>query len=155
MTFTEGMKSTGKDECPTPKYLFDYLDHEFHFDLDVCATSENAKCTKYYTKENDGLKQPWFGTVFMNPPYGRAITPWIIKATEYAMEGGVTVAILPARTDTKWWQTYVKQATEIWFLKGRVRFKTYASGAPFPTAIAIFGTPREPIIKHVQITDSI
>ena len=61
----------------TPQDFFDQLNGEFHFTLDVCANSENAKCEKYYTKEQDGLKQPWKGTVWCNPPYGRQIGSWV------------------------------------------------------------------------------
>ena len=64
--------SSKKDEWETPKYIYDKLNQEFNFTLDPCASKENAKCDKFYTKEDDGLKQDWSGeTVFMNPPYGR------------------------------------------------------------------------------------
>lgn len=55
------MFSSATDEWATPQDFFDKLDAEFHFDLDVCATPENAKCARYYTKVQDGLKQPWGG----------------------------------------------------------------------------------------------
>ena len=59
-------------EWETPQALFDQLNEEFRFTLDPCATAENAKCRKYYTKEQDGLLQDWTGeTVYCNPPYGR------------------------------------------------------------------------------------
>ena len=48
-------------EWETPQALFDELDREFGFTLDVCATKENAKCEKYFTKEQDGLSQNWGG----------------------------------------------------------------------------------------------
>ena len=154
MTFTEGMKSTGKDECPTPQYVFNYLDRKYHFDLDVCSTHENAKCKNHYTKEDDGLKQPWFGVVFMNPPYNRLVIGlWLKKAVEYANGGGIVVAVLPARTDNQWWNTYVIQATEIWFVVGRISFEGYENGAKFPTAIAIFGTQKYPRISNIAIVD--
>ncbi len=57
----------------TPQDFFDKLNEEFHFELDVCATAENAKCKKYYSSEEDGLKQEWKGVCRMNPPYGREI----------------------------------------------------------------------------------
>ena len=59
-------------EWETPQDLFDKLNSEFRFTLDPCATAENAKCRKYYTKGQDGLLQDWTGeTVYCNPPYGR------------------------------------------------------------------------------------
>ena len=49
------------DDWATPQRLFDELNRAFHFTIDVCASKENAKCTKYFTKEQDGLKQDWGG----------------------------------------------------------------------------------------------
>ena len=65
--------SSGSNSWETPQGLFDKLKEEFHFELDVCATAENAKCKKYYSPEEDGLKQEWRGICWMNPPYGREI----------------------------------------------------------------------------------
>lgn len=57
--------SSQTDEWATPQDLFDTLDATFHFTLDPCATPENAKCAKFYTKEQDGLKQDWGGGGYM------------------------------------------------------------------------------------------
>ena len=75
------MFSTGKVEWSTPQDFYDNLNSEFHFTLDTCATDENHKCEKYYTKEVNGLLQDWSGeTVFCNPPYGRKVTgEWVKK----------------------------------------------------------------------------
>ena len=51
------MFSSAKDDWETPQALFDELDREFHFTLDAAASPTNAKCVKYYTKENNGLAQ--------------------------------------------------------------------------------------------------
>lgn len=59
--------SSASEEWETPQDLFDRLDKIYHFTLDVCATPENAKCEKYFTKEDDGLKQSWCVNVWMNP----------------------------------------------------------------------------------------
>lgn len=58
---TTGMFTSNTPEWATPQDFFDKLDEEFHFDLDVCATPENAKCEKYFTKDDDGLSQQWGG----------------------------------------------------------------------------------------------
>ena len=73
------MFSSQTDEWETPQILFQALDREFGFDLDVCATPENAKCRLYYTRNQDGLRMPWSGTVWCNPPYGRKIGSWVKK----------------------------------------------------------------------------
>lgn len=136
-------------EWETPQYLFDQLDEEFHFTLDPCATDENHKCAKYFTKKDDGILQDWGNDiVFMNPPYGREIGEWIRKAY---FEGGKTtvVCLIPSRTDTKWWHNYCMRG-EIRLIKGRLKFKNRTlpsyredgnykiSAAPFPSAIVIF-----------------
>lgn len=76
-------------EWETPLDFFRQWDEKFHFDLDVCATPENAKCARYFTREDDGLVQDWTGHVcWMNPPYGRGIINWMRKAYESALGGG-------------------------------------------------------------------
>lgn len=66
--------SSESAEWETPQELFDKLDAEYHFDVDVCATQENAKCARYYTREDDGLIQEWHGTCWMNPPVWQRYT---------------------------------------------------------------------------------
>lgn len=51
--------SHSSDEWETPQEVFDRLDQEFHFTLDACATSENKKCEKYFTKTDDSLSKNW------------------------------------------------------------------------------------------------
>lgn len=58
---TTGLKSTGIIIQETPQDFFDFLNGIFRFDLDVCALPENAKCERYYTPSDDGLKNPWGG----------------------------------------------------------------------------------------------
>jgi site-specific DNA-methyltransferase (adenine-specific) len=80
--------SSATEEWETPQDLFDVLNKEFHFTVDVCATKENAKVSKYFTKSQDGLSQDWTGeTVWCNPPYGRRIGQWIKKCYEHSIGG--------------------------------------------------------------------
>lgn len=139
MIKTETLFSCNTDEWYTPQLLFDALNEEFHFTLDPCATAENAKCAKFYTKEQDGLKQDWTGeTVFCNPPYGRCMEPWLRKCYEHFMGGGTAVLLIPARTDTRWFHEYVYGKAEIRFIKGRVKFGGAKYNAPFPSMIVIY-----------------
>ena len=122
----------------TPLKLFQKLDEEFHFTLDVCAVAENAKCTRFFSPAEDGLKQPWDGVCWMNPPYGREIGNWMEKAFRESSENGLlVVALVPARPDTEWWNKFAIHG-EIRFIRGRLRFGNAKSGAPFPSAIIIF-----------------
>lgn len=122
----------------TPQWLFDELDSEYRFWLDVCATEENTKCTAYFSKDVDGLKQPWKGKCWMNPPYGREIGKWMKKAYESSLNGAVVVCLVPSRTDTAWWHEYAMKG-KIQFLRGRLKFGGHKNSAPFPSAIVVFG----------------
>lgn len=136
------MFSSEDTKWETPQWLFDKLDAIYNFDLDPCASPENAKCKWYYTKADNGLKKKWRGNVFMNPPYGREISKWIKKAYRESRKGCTVVALIPARTDTSWWHDYVLRANEIIFIRGRLKFRnpkaSKTNSAPFPSAIAVF-----------------
>lgn len=129
--------SSKTDEWETPQNLFDKLNAIHKFTLDVCATKDNAKCIEYYTRENDGLKQPWDGICWLNPPYGRQIGLWMKKAHEESLKGCKVVCLVPARTDTAWWHDYAIKGN-IEFLRGRLKFGGHKNSAPFPSAIVIF-----------------
>ncbi|MDQ3831742.1 MAG: phage N-6-adenine-methyltransferase [Candidatus Tectomicrobia bacterium] len=130
------------DQWSTPDELFASLNDEFGFTLDVCADESNAKCAHYLTKEMDGLKHKWTGTCWMNPPYGSEIDRWVQKAYEASLYGAIVVCLLPARVDTRWWHNYVTLASEIRYLKGRIKFGGQTNSAPFPSAVVMF-RPRE------------
>ena len=140
MPVNNGMLTSLTDEWETPQEFFDRLNADFGFTLDVCATALNAKCGKYYTKEQDGLSQDWTGeTVWCNPPYGREIGKWCRKCYEFSqMGGGTAVMLLPARTDTRWFHEWVYGKADIWFVKGRLHFNGTKWNAPFPSMIAIY-----------------
>lgn len=135
----DALFSSASVEWSTPQEVFDKLDDEFHFTLDAAATQENAKCERYYTKDQDGLKNPWGGVVWCNPPYGRKIGLWVRKAYESTHENGSTVVmLLPARTDTKWFHGYILHRAEIRFIAGRLKFGGAKNSAPFPSMVVIF-----------------
>lgn len=137
MAINQGMFSSATDEWATPQEFFDALNAEFGFELDVCATPENAKCPKYFTKEDDGLSQTWSGVCWMNPPYGRQIATWVKKAYESAQNGATVVCLLPSRTDTARWHDYCMKG-EMRFIRGRLKFGGSKWNAPFPNAVVIF-----------------
>ena len=133
----KGMMSSNTNEWATPQETFDMLDQDFHFTLDPCATKENAKCKKFYTKEDNGLDQSWDNEiVFCNPPYGREINHWVKKASE--ARGGTVVMLIPARTDTIYFHDYIYKKAEIHFIRGRLKFGNSKNSAPFPSMIVIF-----------------
>ena len=129
--------SSKSNEWSTPQDFFNELNKEFDFNLDPCATKENAKCSNFYTKEDDGLSQSWDGgRVFCNPPYGREIKHWVKKASE--TKGGVVVLLIPARTCTSYFHDYIYNKAEIRFIRGRLRFGDGKAPAPFPSMLVIY-----------------
>lgn len=134
------MFSSQTDNWATPQWLFNKLDKEFSFTLDACASADNAKCAKYYTREQDGLKQNWGGQrVFCNPPYGKEIGKWVAKCSDEAKKvNTLCVMLIPARTDTKWFHEYIYNKAEVRFLKGRLKFGDSKNSAPFPSMVVIF-----------------
>lgn len=136
-------------EWETPQDLFNKLNTEFNFTVDVAASDTNNKCLKYYTEQTDGLKQNWRGeTVWCNPPYGKQIADWVKKAHNTVI-GDHTVTttcvfLVPARTDVRWFHEYIYDKSEIRFLKGRLKFNGSKTAAPFPNMIVIFRSNRTP-----------
>jgi phage N-6-adenine-methyltransferase len=120
------------DDRGTDPALFAALNERFGFTLDVAASHENAKCARYYTRDDDGLARPWGRErVWCNPPYSQ-IRPWIQKAwnERYMMlVPELVVMLLPAnRTEQSWWQELVEPHRDrggplrVEFLPGRPRF---------------------------------
>ena len=139
MNNVEVMFSSKSDEWETPQHIFDELDSEFGFDLDVCANESNHKCENYYSIEQDGLSQDWAGhRVFCNPPYSN-IAELVEKAFyETKNKNTLVVLLIPSRTDTKYFQNYIYNRSEIRFIKGRLKFGNSKNSAPFPSMIVIF-----------------
>lgn len=138
MRMNSGMYSSKSDEWTTPKDLFDRLNRRFLFNLDCAATVENKLCQHCFTKMTDGLQHSWEGfRCFVNPPYSQ-IKLWAAKFIEESKRADCIVALVPARTDTKWCQSIMNSADKLVFIKGRLKFGDGAGSAPFPSALAIW-----------------
>ena len=153
------MFSSESTEWVTPPDLFKAWDDIYHFTTDPATNSCNPlDCKVFYTLKEDGLVQPWFANVWINPPYGRGlIEPWVKRAYEYAVvQGqGTVVMLLPARTDNPWFQKYIwsndtgmpRDNVRLYFFKRRVSFLLFDEGSgrfvekgspAFPSIVAIF-----------------
>jgi phage N-6-adenine-methyltransferase len=119
------------DEYATPPSVFKRFGSDCS--LDVCATTGKAMCAAYFSKPQDGLKQGWHGTVWMNPPYSD-LYPWCAKAYEYAKAGGTVIALLPAWTDAPWFHDFVSYG-RITFIRGKLSYVGRRGYAPFPSII--------------------
>ena len=141
---TEVLLSSKKMDWATPQDFFDKLNEEFHFTLDPCADEYNHKCEKFYTEEQDGLKQDWSGEiVFCNPPYGRKVGKWVEKCFREVYQGNCRCAVLLlfANTDTKWFHDWVYHRAEVRFIKGRLKFGGGRVNSPKPSMVVIFRKP--------------
>ena len=127
-----------KQDYGTPRWLFDGLDHEFGFTLDVCASADNAKCERYFSGADGGLNQEWSGACWVNPPF-RGAGKWIERAYYAAkIEDATVVCLVPVWSHLYWWHDYALRATEIRFLKGRITFEDSTKALPTPIAIVIY-----------------
>jgi transcriptional regulator with XRE-family HTH domain len=139
--------SSTSETWTTPKELLEPLYSVFGtFDLDPCSPTSNGrtapvKAGAYFTETEDGLSLPWFGTVFMNPPYGRSLHNWTAKAKAEVEQGNaeVVIGLLPARPDTRYWHRDVAGSASVFFLKGRLRFGNAEQVAPFPSCLVVWG----------------
>ena len=130
------------DDRGTPQDFWDELSERYHFTLDVAAAPHNAKTPNFYTRRDDGLRQPWHGSVWCNPPYS-GLDAWLAKAWrewgrghepaetgEWAPAPWTIVMLLPAnRPEQPWWQQHVEPHRDrpgspltVQFLPGRLRF---------------------------------
>ena len=154
---------SGSAEWQTPPELFERLHRRFKFDYDAFASDENALCPMYSTpdftmracgcpvNDDDGLAFDWKNRrVFMNPPYSRGfIEKAVEKAASERHNAAIIVALVPASTDTHWFQQYVLPFAHIDWLPKRVRFidpETGEPGASPPggSVIAVFKTDLMP-----------
>jgi hypothetical protein len=115
-------------------------------DLDPCSNSKsnpNIPAKQLYTKAENGLKEIWKGRVYLNPPYGREIRKWVKKLhDEYqAHNTKEAIALLPARTDTKWFR--ILRPYPRCFIHGRLKFGDATNSAPFPSVVVYLGRQQE------------
>lgn len=121
------------DDWITPKFILDALGE---FDLDPCACDPQPwlAAKTQYTINEDGLSQPWFGRVWMNPPYGPETSKWLKKLANH----NCGVALIFARTETEmFFESVWTKASAVFFIQGRLYFyhpdgtrATHNSGAP-------------------------
>lgn len=139
----------------TPDGLYRLLDQEFGFTVDAAASPANAKCVRYFTRDVDGLGQPWApDVVWCNPPFGAGVGEWVRKAWEEAGDGATVVVLVPSATDTGWWHDYALRADEVRFVRGRVSFLredgARGSNAFYPVSLLVF-RPRDVDVEPASL----
>ena len=148
--------SSKKQSWTTPKDFYEKLDAEFSFDFDPCIAEDKA------TMDTNGLYIEWGNCNFVNPPYSD-VDKWVAKSYQECLKGKKVIMLIPSRTDTNWWHTYIEGIAITRFVKGRLIFgndaywswvweqpiingkpnslyKKYGkkNSAPFPSVVIIF-----------------
>jgi len=129
------------NEWWTPRHVFDALGLEF--DLDPCAPPGGVPwlpAKHHYSIEDDGLSKPWFGRVWLNPPYGREAGAWMIHLAQH----GHGIGLVFSRTDVAWWHLTVPDATAVCFVRGRLTFvpgsgQSAPGNSGGPSALVAYG----------------
>lgn len=124
----------------TPPDLFGKLREVFPFTLDAAASENNLRLPRYYTPEQNGLRQPWDAEwTWVNPPY-KNIKRWTLKALEESrLDRANSVHLLPARTGAKWMQeTAFPYCKAICFMDKRVQFVGAEDPAVFDSCLLVY-----------------
>lgn len=147
----EGNTSTGKDEWLTPPFVIEALGS---FDLDPCSPINRPWPTakKHYTILDNGLKQPWKGRVWCNPPYGKEAAKWLLKCADH----NNAIALIFARTETKaFFSSVWEKADALYFIKGRLRFYhvtgEQGQSAGAPSVLVAYGKANAEALKTISI----
>ena len=131
-------------EWHTPQWITEPLSEAVDgFDLDPASGCEPEPIADArYTKEDDGLSLPWFGNVFVNPPYSRKDNPrWAEKIHAEAQEDrtDIIIALVPANTSTNWWHDHYAHADKICLVDERIKFGGADNTGKFANAFCVWG----------------
>lgn len=87
--------------------------------------NETVKAAKFFTKDDDGLKQAWSGNVWMNPPYAQPLMSQFAEAISSKFQSGEiqqAIILVNNATETQWFQRMANVASAVCFPKSRVKF---------------------------------
>lgn len=156
------LNSSIKMDWQTPESFLELVRQVGPIALDPCTVAENPTgAANWFSPEEgyDGLEACWRtaqfdrgtgisrpGIVYVNPPYGRELPRWMSKCTIEAILGAEILALVPARPDTRWFQSAARSATAVLFWSGRIKFRGAKAHAPFPSAVFYWGA-REKLFR--------
>lgn len=123
-------KKGKKDNSPTPKWFYQELDKEFHFDFDPCPINPED------LRSQDGLGSEWGLRNFVNPPYSKK-RAWMEKAIVEQNKGKLIVMLLPVDTSTGWFHDLLLPNADIRWLRGRLRLDN-GNHPVYASMLAIF-----------------
>jgi hypothetical protein len=124
-----------------------------HIDLDPATEPDNPTCAeRFIALPEDGILTPWVGpNVYCNPPYGSTAMKWVEKSIFAAQEARVAL-LLPARTETRWFQRALLQCDDALLFSRRIKFQLNGTfggravrNAPFPSVLFGFSLSLRPL----------
>ena len=153
--------NSGENEWYTPpKYTEAAKRVMGGIDLDPASNELANKfvgAEKFYTKEDDGLANPWFGRVWLNPPYAQPLIAQFSEAVVEKFGRGEfeqSIVLVNNATDTKWLQSMMRVCSAVCFVEGRVKFLDPDGnpGAPLQGQVALyFGDERERFLEEFAV----
>ena len=127
------------DNYGTPDYIIENIKKKHVLSLfDPCPLNDNPLFNGLL------IDYPRDNIIFINPPYSQLKSTkkkgigWVEKAYNECLKGSKIIMLLPSRTDTSWFHTYIYNKYKIEFLKGRIKFKGSNYSAPFPSMLVYF-----------------
>lgn len=145
MSINKALFTSNKDDWFTPKNVLDLVEMVDDIHLDPCYNYDSIVDANI-TYCSAGLDVPWrshgLGLVFCNPPYSQ-ISEWANKIDLEARSGTELIALIPARTDTRWFRCFYDSTYVLAFWHGRIRFIGGEHGAPFPSVLIYAGNRRK------------
>lgn len=145
----KALYSSNTDKWCTPPEVLNWISKNFGFCYDPCPADFDPDMFNlpgsvptwypaHWSTIADGLSYIWYDTNFVNPPYSDT-KHWIEKCEQECKHFQHTVILLiPSRTDTEYFQTHCKSATDIYLIEGRLKFGGSKNSAPFPSVIIVY-----------------
>jgi site-specific DNA-methyltransferase (adenine-specific) len=106
----------------TPDFFFQKYNKIYNFQFDLSANKSNKKCERFFSEQDDSLKQDWHkinGWLWLNPPYS-PLKPWIQKAQQEFKKGAQIVVLIPPIMNTRYFKEVLP--TKIIMVVGRIPF---------------------------------
>lgn len=167
--------SSERHDYETPDEVLELIREMGPISLDPCTTAQNpTRAKSYFYPPLDALSLAWpyGGLVYCNPPYGlgrpkrkrgdppqpppppwvHSIGQWVERCIKHTNETRLAetelIMLVPARTDTLWYDRCARTSDARCEWRGRLTFKGQTDPAGFPSALFYWGA-RPHLFCHV------
>jgi hypothetical protein len=141
----------------TPPYVLEPVREAMGgIELDPCTEPDNpTEAERFFTPPDDGAAEPWDATaIYVNPPYSKARERWVARCIEAAEGGARVVLLIPSHTDTRLWHKAIASASQVVFIRGRVKFgilreNRRQEAASHPSCLICWNVPDPSPLAHL------